>query len=307
MVWRLLEFRAKGVLMEILTEYQNGNYRVTLYTDGTKIKRTEDDLFQADFPDSMDLKITNFCDLACPMCHENATTLGQHADLSADFLDKLHPGTELAIGGGNPLSHPELLPFLEKMKARGIICNLTVNEKHLKEYRAQIEALLQEKLIWGLGISLQEYCEATLEFAKRNPNTVLHLICGMIKKEELSSLFDKELKILLLGYKRFGRGVSYYSPKIGARICEMRHILPDILPRFAVVSFDNLAIEQLQLKKALTEDTFESMFMGEDGDATMYVDLVKREFALSSTAKERYPLLDTAEEMLFFLHHQKKK
>jgi hypothetical protein len=29
--------------MGILAEYQNGNYHVTLHTDGTKIKETEED------------------------------------------------------------------------------------------------------------------------------------------------------------------------------------------------------------------------------------------------------------------------
>ena len=291
--------------MSILATYQNGNYQVTLYQDGTKIKTTEEDDFSAAFPDSMDLKITDFCDLACPMCHENATKEGKHASFDAEFLEHLHKGTEIAIGGGNPLAHPELVPFLERMHAKGIVCNLTVNERHLTEYRETVEKLLSKKLIWGLGISLSLFLESTILFAKQHQNTVLHLICGMVKKEELQSLFDKDLKILLLGYKRFGRGVFHYSPEIGARICEMRRILPDIPPRFAVVSFDNLAIEQLALKRLLSKEAFEKMFMGEDGEATMYVDLVKREFGLSSTAKERYPLLDTAEEMLYFLHHQK--
>ena len=293
--------------MGILASYQNGNYRVTLHTDGTKTKETEEDFFLADFPDSMDIKITNFCDLGCPMCHENATKEGQHAPLSAPFLEQLHRGTEIAIGGGNPLAHPELIHFLEKMKSQGVICNLTVNERHLKEYREVLEALLQNKLIWGLGISLSLYLESTVDFSKQYKNTVLHLICGMTKKEDLALLFDKGLKILLLGYKRFGRGVFHYSPEIDREIREMRRILPDILPRFDVVSFDNLAIEQLALKKLLTKEAYEEMFMGEDGEATMYVDLVKGEFGLSSTAKERYPLLDTAEEMLDFLHQKKKK
>ena len=44
---------------QLLKEYKNGNYSVLLYTDGTKEKVTEDDFFKADFPDSIDLKITN--------------------------------------------------------------------------------------------------------------------------------------------------------------------------------------------------------------------------------------------------------
>ena len=42
-------------------------------------------------------------------CHEGSSPLGKHGDiLSPSWLDKLHPYCELAIGGGNPLSHPDL-------------------------------------------------------------------------------------------------------------------------------------------------------------------------------------------------------
>ncbi len=37
--------------------------------------------------------------------------------------------------------------------------------------------------------------------------------------------------------------------------------------------------------------------MGDDGTATMYVDMVERKFALSSTSKDRYPLEATIEGM----------
>ena len=102
--------------MEILTNYKNGNYTVKLYSDGTKIKETEADSFIAEFPDSIDLKITNYCDLNCPMCHEKSNIDGKEGNLDSPFLESLPSGIELAIGGGNPLSHSALLPFLEKMK-----------------------------------------------------------------------------------------------------------------------------------------------------------------------------------------------
>ena len=112
---------------KLLTVYRNGNYTVKLYSDGTKVKTTKDDKFIADFPDSMDLKITDYCDMNCPMCHEKSSINGKHGNLNEEFLSTLKRGTELAIGGGNPLSHPDLIPFLTGMKEQGVICNLTVN------------------------------------------------------------------------------------------------------------------------------------------------------------------------------------
>ena len=118
--------------MKRLVRYKNGNYTVTIDTkNGTKIRENDLDFFRADFPESMDIKITNRCDMGCPMCHENSTKDGVHGDIiSESFIDKLHPYTELAIGGGNPLEHPDLVTFLEKCKKLQLIPSMTVNQIH---------------------------------------------------------------------------------------------------------------------------------------------------------------------------------
>lgn len=108
---------------ELIGKYTNGNYKVTIYEDGTRIKETineNDTQFIAKFPDSCDMKITNNCDMGCPMCHEASTIDGKHSDilLTSPIIQNLHPYTELAIGGGNPLSHPQLLDFLKILKEK---------------------------------------------------------------------------------------------------------------------------------------------------------------------------------------------
>ena len=40
--------------------------------------------------------------------------------------------------------------------------------------------------------------------------------------------------------------------------------------------------------------------------ASMYVDLVKKEFARNSCSKDRFPLMETAEEMFNFLRCHSK-
>lgn len=105
--------------MKLLHSYPNGNYIVSIFDDGTKVRHNNLSYFAPDFPESIDLKISNQCDMGCRMCHENSTPDGKHGDLSLPFLSTLRAGTELAIGGGNPLVHPDLIPFLERMKDQG--------------------------------------------------------------------------------------------------------------------------------------------------------------------------------------------
>lgn len=282
--------------MKLLASYKNGNYTVRLYEDGTKVKRTAHDRFIADFPDSIDLKITDYCDRGCPMCHERSGIHGAAGVLDAPFLYTLTPGTELAIGGGNPLSHPDLCDFLLRMRRQGVICNLTVNAAHLSSSRALIEELIARRLIHGLGISLTEYDAEAVKFASTYKNAVLHLICGVFC--DLDSLCDRGVKVLFLGYKRFGRGEDFYSAEIDAQITRLRERLPSLIGRLDCISFDNLALEQLGVRSLISPADFERMYMGDDGDASMYVDLVRRECARSSTSTERYPLMSNIRDML---------
>lgn len=286
--------------MNRFVKYQNGNYSVVLDTlTGTKIRENDLEFFKADFPESMDIKITNRCDVGCPMCHENSTKDGLHGDIMSDsFIDKLHPYTELAIGGGNPLEHPDIVPFLEKCKKLNLVPSMTVNQIHFENNIELLKRLVDEKLIYGLGVSLVCEDDEFIAKIKQFPNVVIHVINGMgACPETLKKLAYNNFKILILGYKEFRRGVDHYVVA-GDRIELKKQKLYDMLPQiinenwFDVVSFDNLAIKQLDVKRLMSDEDWEQFYMGDDGQATMYVDMVNREFAKSSTSTERYPLED---------------
>lgn len=55
--------------MKNWVSYQNGNYTVKLNTEnGTKIRENDLDFFDAEFPESADVKITNRCSNGCSFC-----------------------------------------------------------------------------------------------------------------------------------------------------------------------------------------------------------------------------------------------
>ena len=285
--------------MKRFVRYQNGNYTVTIDTkNGTKIRENDLDFFRADFPESMDIKICNKCDLGCPMCHENSTKDGAIGDImSESFIDKLHPYTELAIGGGNPLEHPDLVPFLEKCKRLDLVPSMTVNQVHFMKNRHFLKFLVDQKRIYGLGVSLVRVTNDFSDALKEFPNAVVHVINGMVTPLELECLSGEGLKILILGYKQFRRGEQLYQEQ-GEQIEETKSWLYKKLPTiinegwFEVVSFDNLAIKQLDAQRLMSNEDWEKFFMGDDGSATLFVDMVNREFAKSSTSTERYSLED---------------
>jgi hypothetical protein len=90
-------------------------------------------------------------------------------------------------------------------------------------------------------------------------------------------------KILILGYKNYGRGKTFLNPTITDNISKLKGDLWQILGK-GTVSFDNLALEQLDVKSHLTKEGWEKRYMGDDGKFTMYFDAVKMEYAISSTS-----------------------
>ena len=285
--------------------YENGNYHVMLLDDGTKIRVNSADEynFVPDFPESFDLKICDRCDMQCPMCHENSTPDGKLGDImNMKFIETLHPHTEIAIGGGNPLEHPDLVPFLIKCKDLKLVPSITINQQHFMKNIEFIRELAGQNLIYGIGVSLTNPTDDFIKNIKLFKNAVIHIINGIVTESYLRKLKDHGLKILILGYKIFRRGAQLYD-KDKIMIDSNKVMLQSLLPRmiqdnwFATISFDNLAVEQLELKKLLSTSDWSKFYLGNDGFATMYIDAVKGEFAKSSTSEVRYSMLDNIKDM----------
>jgi hypothetical protein len=277
----------------MLAKYENGNYSVSIDDDGTKIRSCKENTFNPEFPESIDLKITDQCELNCPPCHESSCVDGEHGDIFSPFINTLHPGQEVAIGGGNPLAHPYLIPLLLNLSSLGIIANLTIHQYHFVHNISFVRNLVNAKLLHGLGISLSSPTPDFIEKVKEFPNAVIHTIDGVHTFHMLEPLLDKNLKILILGYKAKGRGKDLYVDLFESIQHNQKSIkdnMVKILNSFTTVSFDNLTIEQIGMRSYLLEDEWKKFYMGDDGKFTFYIDLVKQEFALSSTSLKRHPI-----------------
>lgn len=268
-----------------IAKYRNGGYLVTLMPDGTKIReQLSDD--PPRFAETMDLKITDHCDLACLYCHENSTRRGRHGDIAVilDLLAPLPAGSEIAIGGGDPLSHPDFELLVLTLRDRGIIANVTVNGGHLTGYRKQLEALIVAGAVHGVGVSLNG---AVPEWDYEH--AILHMIAGVNSPALLDG--QPRRKILVLGYKEHGRGVRFHdrhADLIASGISQWRRELAWIA-REHHVSFDTLAIQQLEPRRLFrSQDLYDLRFMGEEGTFSMYVDGVAQTFGLASYAAERW-------------------
>lgn len=289
--------------MEVLGGYRNGNCNVLLLSDGTKIRTTKDDDFVPAYAENMDIKLTNYCDMGCKFCHEGSTTNGKHGNiLDEKFIDTLHPYQEVALGGGDVTSHPDLIPFLQKLKERKVIANITINQRHFEQKQDLIRKIVDEGLVYGIGVSLVNPTETFISLIKQYPNAVIHVINGILSHSDVEMLSDNNLKMLILGYKHLRRGEDWYEKDCENIISKqnwLKENLSSMINHFNVVSFDNLAIEQLDVKRLLSQEEWDEFYMGDDGNFTYYIDMVERKFAKSSTAPmdKRYDLLNSVDDM----------
>ena len=125
--------------------------------------------------------------------------------------------------------------------------------------------------------------EAFDDFEGLNKNIYKNTLVIDILKEEFNNI----------GYKIIGAEIRY--PIIGRTLFFIDNLL--LNDKFQVVSFDNLAVSQLKLDEHCSQENWETLYMGDDGEMTMYVDLVKGECARSSISTERHPIKDNIAEM----------
>lgn len=253
---------------------------VDIKSDGTRIDIGEG---AYEYPLSMDLKITDYCETGCPWCHEASGLLGKHSDpeLLLKKLSGLPKNTEIAIGGGNPLSHPRLFDILKGLNGMGYITNMTIRDKDI------IRGVEIPHQIKGLGISItpgispKEY----LGFISSRENLVAHMILGINTPEDYNEVKKYFPRILWLGFKIWGRNKNATLPDLSTL---RREIIRDLYyGRKGVLAFDNLGLTQLNLKSAFLKKEWESFYLGPEFTSSMYVDAVKGEFAGYSTSRER--------------------
>ena len=289
----------------ILRKYTNGNYKVLLLNNGTKVRYTNDDKFMPEFPENIDIKLTNNCPYNCEFCHENSSPTGESVDIKKlwkKLSDLALPSDiELALGGG---ALSTINNFKQLIISLPQITNITINQKELNNiafFNQLVWLSTNYKNIFGIGISFNDMNDQKSilrlkQLSSAAPDSVVyHTIYGITTKEEYEFLYNKlhAQKVLVLGYKNFRRGEVYKSNHLEQMLENQKSFdknLSVYREKFPTLSFDCLAVEQLNLKDKISDEDWNKYYMGDDGQFTMYIDLVKNEFAKNSSSSKRYKI-----------------
>ena len=188
---------------------------------GTKIHLFDQPInfnsYIASAPELVDIKVTDWCDIACRFCYQDSTKKGQHAPFEAldrTLKDLAVAGVfEVALGGGEPMSHPDFARILKRCNELDIRPNFTTkNYKGLStpEFSAYAEQC------GSIGISIATP-EDVIQLLSVTPSAdpyklSLQIAMGAQTPEEFSEMLrlledtDAFSGLILLGYKNTGRG-----------------------------------------------------------------------------------------------------
>lgn len=94
----------------------------------------------APVPELADISISNHCTKGCSFCYRNSDNNKEWMSVE-DYCSVLeamnHPEYgnvfQVAIGGGEPLEHPDFLAIIDETVKRGVVPNFTTNGTHLTE------------------------------------------------------------------------------------------------------------------------------------------------------------------------------
>lgn len=175
----------------------------------------------APVPELADISISNRCSKGCGFCYRASTRNGALMTVEdyCHVIDSMnHPiyGNvfQVAIGGGEPLEHPEFMTIIDETVKRGIIPNFTTNGRLLTE---NILDAVKEK-VGALAVSVTDIQETerlrNVLSHKHKTRVNLHYILSEKTIDQATDMLKGKYNQLLTGvnaivfltYKPAGRG-----------------------------------------------------------------------------------------------------
>lgn len=291
-------------------KYRNGNASVWLdLQDGTRIiEYPDNEPLTLDTPLNIDIRVSTQCPYGynvktqkstCAFCHESALVDGQECHygvLQQVLMDaKLPRGTEIALGVNEVTDN--LVQFVKNLYRLGLVVNITMNERYILQYG---DTGLKQMLpyVFGLGISYRSLqgCLSLPDWIANYPHTVIHVINGIDNFDDVKELGIKYHKLLVLGEKDFG----FNRGKVNLATSQHKQWKSNIMQLtkiFDIVSFDNLGLQQLEIRGKITDEEYKSFYQGEH---SMYINAVEQYFAPSSRTRNNIKRFDETDLRSYF-------
>ena len=243
-------------------------------------------------PELVDMKITDRCDLGCKFCYQGSGPDGVDGQVLWRWARAFayHKVFEVAIGGGEPTLHPDLPALLREFAEEGIVPNFSTASLSWLDSRALCYAVHEH--VGAVGVSVggrprpyidevfSAWKEADLPMSKLSLHVAMGTVDDWWFSNILSRAADAEVSVVLLGFKRVGRGAQYTDfkpyPWWTEKVAKLRE--DGRCPRLAIDT--TLAAENPGVLKALGIPPW--LYEVKEGRHNMYIDAVSGKAGPSS-------------------------
>ena len=252
------------------------------------------DTSRSSLPETVDIKITNFCNIGCPYCYQSSTPEGSTAENLWTYSRLLSEMQvfEVAIGGGEPTFSRLLWTFLAHCHDYGMYPTFTTRSLAWMKIPRQRDAfnLYCGRFAYSVSTNTDAAnCLEAMEQAEIDKNKVVfQYVLGSTSIEE----FDRLLrycertysKLLLLGYKDFGFGSNWRPHPHEEWLDIVRDCYND--HRYSSwIGVDSEVVRQFeeQIRSIDTRRIFSDI---REGNRSMYIDAVQSKVGPSSYTTE---------------------
>jgi hypothetical protein len=267
----------------------------TLYNrdSGLKIRMSFDtfektEASKAMSPELIDIKITDHCEHNCAFCYQNSKQNGNHC--SKDTISHIAKAClnmkvfEVALGGGDPITHPDILYIVKIFREQNVIPNLSTKSVAWLANESFRNEIFENCGAVAFSIStLKEASDVESEFKKYpiakskwgyREKFVFHYVMGSSDVKELESILnfcsDKDINIVLLGYKTNGRGGTFKPYSYSNWISIINKLYKS--GQCPTIAIDTKLAKEYE--SSLNKITNNIMVHPEDGKFSMYIDAV---------------------------------
>ena len=167
-------------------KFPESNYKA-IWHNGKTIRIALDPsrpITELEYPEFYDVKITGYCEGECPYCYmDSKKTDGHYKNAVEKIYNFFGPMSEnqrpfqVAIGGGEPTTHPDFVSILKAFKNLGIEPNYTTNGMMVDDGLAETTS----ELCGGVAVSCHphlwyEWTAAADIFNRHNVRLNFHMI-----------------------------------------------------------------------------------------------------------------------------------
>lgn len=280
---------------------------------------------KASKPELVDIKIISTCRNAqqrypadcARFCYQSSTANGKHVSLD-DFKNIVniledYGVMEVALGGGEPFDHPDIINILQACKDRDIIPNITTRNYDWLDDEKKANQVFS--MVGQVAFSVSSKTDILQvaffrnKYHRYHSKFVCQYVCETQSRHSFESVIDTakslDIRLIFLGFKEVGNGIKFKTHDYNKAYADYNVVEVLHKMKYNWYGVDTTFIQKYEdsLKKLNVSPT---LYYCEEGAFSFYIDAVENTISKSSYDSETFSLNGINNKKEFILEKYKE-